>query len=126
MSSNVCRPIFFAVEPQSTGIISPLITPFLSPICTSSDVNSSPEKYLSSNASSVSATASISIALTFSTSACKSCGISTVTHSLPLYCLANRSTTFIKPLKFSAFPHGKWKGATFLPYLSFNSSNILS
>ena len=82
-------------------------------------MNSSPAKYLSIKASSVSAIASNSRFLTSLTST--SAGIGVSTHSFPSNTLPTISTTFTKPLNSSFSPIGIQKGAIFLPNFSFSS-----
>ena len=108
-SSKSCTPLFFNAEPVNTG------TSLLSMVATrnaarnsSSDI-SSPPKYFSMSASSVSTILSTSTARNASVFSFKSAGISSSTMVSPLFplnriaCIVIRSTT---PSKLASAPIG--------------------
>ena len=118
-------PMFFVAEQQHTGIKPPLIMPCFRPETISSGVSSSPSKNFSSSTSSDSAANSIKLLLKFSTSSCRSAGISTEL-ALPLPSLLN-SKAFICmrstiPLKSSCSPSGRETGTSLRSRVSFIAS----
>ncbi len=78
------------------------------------------------NASSASATDSISISLRGSILLSMSSGTGASTQSFPLYTLPTKSTILTNPLKESDSPIGTAKGTILLPNLSLSSLITLS
>ena len=106
-------PILFNVEPQITGIISPLCIPIVSPFCISCASNSSPLKYLSSISSSVSAISSIRASFTLIASSLNSPSNSSIFSNI-LCSFTNFLSLYI----------GIIIGTILFPYCSLNISNV--
>ena len=103
-------PILFNVEPQITGIISPLCIPIVSPFCISC---ASPLKYLSSISSSVSAISSIRASFTLIASSLNSPSNSSIFSNI-LCSFTNFLSLYI----------GIIIGTILFPYCSLNISNV--
>src|SRR5829696_293861 len=115
-----CTPLFLNALPHSTRYASELIVSLRSAPLISSTDSSSPPKYFSSSASSVSATASSSLVRYSSDLSSTSAGISMVSYvspSLvsPRHTLAFISTRSTTPSKSPSEPIGSWIGMTLAP-----------
>jgi hypothetical protein len=119
---RACMPIILLAEPVSTGTMLPLMIPARSPFASSSSVSSSPPRYFSISASSVSAAASISFSRCAFASSTISDGTSCCSPFSPTYAfIVSRSMT---PLSACCEPIGICRGTHFWPQLARTCSSV--
>lgn len=112
-SSMGCTPLFLNALPHSTGYSSLLTVSLrIAPLISSTE-SSSPPKYFSSSASSLSATVSSSLVRYSSALSARSAGMSSTSYFSPRavsprHTLAFISTRSMMPMKSFSAPIGSW------------------